>query len=95
MKREDTIKMLVDELGLLQAQVAPLTERLREQRAALGAFGDGEYDGELYRATVSTTERESLLAAKVREFLHPNQLRHCTQVTEVTSVRVVARKVVA
>ena len=92
MKREDQIKMLVDEIGMLQAQMAPLAERLREHKDALAERGDGEYEGGLFRATVSTALREGLIAEKVREFLHPNQLRAATKITEVTSVRVVARK---
>jgi hypothetical protein len=84
---------VVDVLGVLRAKIAELSEAAKKIESDLKARGNGEYEGNLFRAVVSTSERETLVAEKVREFLHPNQLRHATQVSEVVSIRVSARQV--
>lgn len=83
---------IVDQLGDLKARIAALTEEERVLKKAIADSGYAELDGNLFRATVSLSERGTLDAEKVREILSEDQVRHCTKVTEITTVRVVARK---
>ena len=88
----ETLSRIVDELGALKAQIAAMTERESALKAYISGSGRAEIDGALYRATVSLSERATLDADKVRSILSPSQIEECTKTTEVTSVRVVARK---
>lgn len=83
---------IVDELGALKARIADLTKQESALKAALSSSGYAELEGEIYRATVTWTERASLDAESVRALLTEEQVRQCTRHTEVMSVRVVARK---
>lgn len=83
----------IDKLGLLQAKIADDLKEIARLKDKIKSKGVGKYEGTFYEATVSTATRETLIADKVREFLHPNQLRHATRETEVKSVEVTARKV--
>jgi hypothetical protein len=82
----------VDELGTLKAQIAGLTEREKQLKAALTASGYAALEGNLYRAAITWTERATLDGDAVRALLTEEQVRQCTKVTEVISVRVSARK---
>ena len=86
------LRSIVDELGTLKASIAELTERERVLKAAISASGYAEIDGTLYRATVSLSERATLDGDAVRAILSPEDVRRCTKVTEVTTVRVSARR---
>jgi hypothetical protein len=81
----------IDELGVLQAQIAELRVREEEIKSELKAQGDGAYEGDLYRVTVSTTNRETLDMKAVREKLSPQFISAHTNVTPVVTVRCVAR----
>ena len=83
---------IVDELGTLKAAIAELTEKEKELKTIVAASGYAELDGELFRATVSLSERVTLDSEKVRALLSPSQIAACSRVTEVTSVRVASRK---
>jgi len=82
----------VDELGTLKAQIAALTEREKQLKASLVASGYAALEGNLYRAAITWTERATLDGDAVRALLTEEQVRQCTKVTEVISVRVSARK---
>jgi hypothetical protein len=82
----------IDKLGLLLAKIAPDLKEIERLKAKIKSKGPGKYEGTFYEANVSVATRETLVAEKVREFLHPNQLRHATKETEVRSVEVTARK---
>jgi hypothetical protein len=82
----------VDELGTLKAQIAALTEREKQLKAALTASGYAALEGNLYRAAITWTERATLDGDAVRALLTEEQVRQCTKVSEVISVRVSARK---
>jgi hypothetical protein len=82
----------IDALGHLKAQIADLQRQEKELREVLVENGPGAYEGDLFRATVSESERETLDMAAVREKLSPQFIQAHTRVTEVTMVRVVARK---
>jgi hypothetical protein len=82
---------VVDRLGYLKAQIAELKREENDLKAELIEEGPGAYEGDDYRATVSVTERETLDMKAVREKLTAQFIRAHTNVTEVTTVRVVAR----
>lgn len=86
------LQTLVDDLGRLQAQIAELSAKEKAIKAALIAAGVGAYEGELFRASVSASERETLDMKAVREKLTPQFMRAHTKVTQVNTVRVSAKK---
>ena len=81
----------IDRLGYLKAQIADLKKEESALREVMLEQGPGAYEGEIFRATVSTSERETLDMAAVREKLSDQFIRAHTNVTESTTVRVVAR----
>jgi len=84
-------RLLVDELGRVKAQVADLKVLEKELRDQVEALGEGAHDGHVFRATVEVADRETLNAAKVKATLTAAQLRACTQLTQVISVKVKSR----
>jgi hypothetical protein len=81
----------IDRLGNVKAQLAALKREEEELKAVLIENGVGAYEGETWRATVSVADRETLDMDAVREKLSAQFIRAHTNVTTVTSVRVVAR----
>lgn len=81
----------IDRLGIVLAEIADLTREADAIKAQLKALGDGAYEGEAFRASVSTSERETLDLAAVREHLSRQFIQAHTKVTETVTVRVVAR----
>lgn len=81
-------KSPVDRLGGIKAKIAELEAQEKAIVDRLKAQGDGVYNGRLFAAYVVTSKQERLIAAKVREFLHPVQLLHATKEVESTSVTV-------
>lgn len=82
---------MVDQLGIVLAKKAELAKEETEIKAALVAAGVGSYEGELFRATVSKTERNTLDMKAVRQHLSPQFVRAHTVTAEVDVVRVVAK----
>ena len=82
----------IDRLGLLKAQLSELAREEKELKAVLIEQGPGAYEGDLFRVTVSQSERETLDMEAVREKLTRQFIAAHTVVTPVTTVRVVARK---
>ena len=89
---KENLAPLVDELGELKAAIAELCEKEKELKTILAASGYAEIDGTLFRATVSLSERTTLESEKVRALLSAAQIAACSKTTEVTTVRVAARK---
>lgn len=89
------VATIVDSMGDLRGKIAAMTDQYDALKAHIVAMGAGAYDGTRYRATVSESERATLDMAAVREKLSPQFIRAHTNVTPVTTVRVVARKMVA
>ena len=85
------ITEIVDQLGSVKAQIAALTRVEKSLKDALVAKGAGEYDGLTFRATVSESTRETLDMEAVRGKLSPQFIAAHTNVTDVTTVRVVAQ----
>ena len=88
----EQIKAAVDELGALKAAIAELTEKERDLKTVIAGSGYAEIDGDLFRATVSLSERTTLETEKVKALLSEAQILACSKTTEVTTVRVAARK---
>lgn len=89
--RQSNVAPLVDELGAVKAQIAALAERETALKQALAESGPGAYEGKTFRATVTESVRETLDMKAVREKLSPQFIAAHTNVTPVTTVRVVAR----
>lgn len=81
----------IDRLGALLAEIATLNAEADLIKAQLKSLPDGAYEGELFRATVSTSERETLDMAAVREHLSRQFIAAHTKVSETQTVRCVAR----
>lgn len=90
----------IDRLGAIRAQIATLREqekdaeqlvRVELEKQAARDPNAPHVDGELFRATLVVQFRDSLIADKVRELLHPNTLRACTRTTEVRMIKLTAR----
>ena len=82
---------VVDELGILNAKIAELEGQAKRLKSQLIENGIGAYEGDLFRATVSMSQRETLDMAAVREKLTPQFIRSHTKVTQVTFVRVASK----
>ena len=87
----DNLTPTIDRLGVVKAQIAALKREEDELKTVLIENGPGAYEGDLYRCTVSQTDRETLDMEAVRAKLSPQFIRAHTNVTPVTMVRVVAR----
>ena len=92
--RSHNLISTIDRLGQIKAQIANLETEQKALRDVLVEQGPGAYEGELFRVTVSLSERETLDMEAVREKLSPQFIRAHTNVTEVTTVRVSARNAV-
>ena len=86
------LKTIVDELGLIKAQIADLTKLEKALIDQIKSSGYAEIDGDLFRAAVVWTERVTLNSDRVREVLSADDVAYCEQKSEVMSVRVSARK---
>jgi hypothetical protein len=81
----------IDLLGEINAEIAKLEiikKRLRDQIVEKGV---GSYEGELFRATVSVYDRETLDQKAVRAKLSRQFIKANTKTTEVTKVEVTSR----
>lgn len=86
-----SIASIVDELGLLKAQMADLADREKSLKSHLIACGRSECDGSMFRATVSRADRVTLDSNAVRSVLGEELCRQFEKRSEVVTVRVVAR----
>lgn len=81
----------IDRLGHIKAMIADLKAEEQALRDVLIENGPGAYEGELFRATVSASERATLDMAAVRAKLTRQFILAHTNVTEVITVRLAAR----
>ncbi len=89
----------VDQLGNIKAQIADLEEQEKLLRDQVVATGQKEVEGDLFRATVSQSERggrDAAFKAKIEElidtYLSAQYIRAHTTSTAITTVKVSARK---
>lgn len=85
---------IIDRLGELKAKIAELQTEEKALRDEVIALGVGAHEGDLFRATVTESERATLDMAAVREKLSPQFITAHTTVTEVITVKVTSRKAV-
>ena len=83
---------LVDELGLLKAQIAALEAREKEITAALKNGGRDAYAGQLYDCTVSTSERTTVKTKELRADMGDDVLKDYLTTSTVTTLKVTAKK---
>jgi len=86
---------IVDMLGVVQAKIAELAKEEKVLKDALKGYGTGAYEGDLFRATVSTFPRENFDAKEAKKKLllegfHAFVKKH-TSYTTVTKINVVAK----
>ena len=92
--QEDVMNNLIttiDQLGIIKAQIADLKAQEEALRAVIIEQGPGAYEGDMFRATVSESERATLDMAAVRAKLSAQFIRAHTTYTDVVTVRVSAR----
>ena len=82
---------VIDRLGHLKAQLAELLSEEKTLKTSIIDMGVGAHEGELFRVTVSESERETLDMEAVRGKLTPQFIRAHTIVTDVVTVRVTSR----
>jgi hypothetical protein len=77
---------IVDQLGVIQAQIAKLEDQEKPLKEQIKAMGIGQHDGDLFRATVSDVDESVSYDAKdmekkLRELgVNDNWFRHHTKV---------------
>jgi hypothetical protein len=83
-----------DRLGQLKAEIACLEELAELERAKLIALGTGPHEGHLFRASVSTTTRETIDYKAICAKLKPSYqlVTAHTSSKSVTTVRVASRQ---
>jgi hypothetical protein len=81
----------VDALGEIKAAIANLEAQAKVFHAQIVAMGVGAHEGDVFRATVSVADRDTLDMVAVREKLSPQFISAHTTTKAVTTVRVVAR----
>lgn len=100
MSNPDNVELArkVDQLGYLKAQISDLEKQAKalagEVEAALLRGGDDSCDGQLFRAVLIRSERETVDWKAVAERLEPSRqlVRAYTKVTESCYVKINARK---
>ena len=65
----------IDALGEIKAQIAALEIKEKALKANLADLEPGAYEGELFRVSISQTDRETLDMKAVRAKLSPSSLR--------------------
>jgi len=83
---------IVDRIGALKAQIAPLEKQLKKLQDELKARGAGNYEGVMYDANVSIGTRSQLDMDAVRAKLTPQFMVAHTTETEVVTLRITAKK---
>lgn len=86
---------LIDDFGLLSAQIAELEAKKKVVRDQLiDALGDGAFEGTFYRVTISMGVRKTLDMEAVREKLSDQFIRAHTNESVVITVKSGARNAI-
>lgn len=85
------IAELVDRIGLAKAEIAPVLEALKELETKLKALGKGEYEGTLFRCTVSEYDQTSLDTAALRADFAAAVLAKYNRTTHITKINTKAK----
>lgn len=81
----------IDALGDIRAQIAELTIKEKALKEALGDLKPGNYEGDIFRVSITQVDRETLDMKAVREKLSPQFIAAHTNVTPVRTIKVAAR----
>lgn len=83
----------VDKIGVTKAKIAELQKELKDLEELIKDEGVGAYEGQLYRCTVSFTDRATVAWKKIAEKLGASRqmIKANTTYSEVTTLRCVAR----
>lgn len=76
---------IIDNLGVLKAQIKALQDQYDEEVAIFKDFGVGEYEGKLFKLNVSEASRTTLDSKLVKGFLTPAEIRECSKIAISTS----------
>jgi len=77
---------MIDDLGILNQQIAKLEEQARTIKQALIARGVGSYNGESFFAEVQEYDRENISAPLVRKFGDAGFVAQVTQIQHIKAV---------
>ena len=88
---QTNLSALIDQYGMLKAQIADLAEQEKALKTALVDLGPGAYEGDMFRLTISEGTRETLDMEAVRAHLSRQFIQAHTNVAETRTLRVVAR----
>lgn len=77
---------MIDDLGILNQQIAKLEEQARTIKQALIARGVGTYEGMDFFAEVQEYDRENISAPLVRKFGDKDFVAQVTQVQHIKAV---------
>jgi hypothetical protein len=91
MMTKSNLSATIDALGDIKAQIADLTAKEKALKDALADLTPGAYEGELFRLSISQSDRDNLDMKAVREKLSDQFIRAHTTTTTVRSLRVSAR----
>lgn len=85
---------IVDKIGKKRAAIAKLQAELADLESIVKDEGVGAYEGNLYRVTVSFTDRATVAWKKIAEKLGASRqmITANTTYSEVTTLRCTARK---
>lgn len=83
---------VVDELGLIKAQIAKLEEREKALTDALKATGCDSFAGKFYDATVSRSTRDTLDTKALKAALGDEIVAEYTKSTPVVTLKLTAKK---
>lgn len=86
-----TMGQIADKYGEIKARIAELAKHEKALKNAIIEGGVAAVEGKRYRVTLSLSERSTLDSAAVKALLTPAQIASCTKVTDVTTVRCVAK----
>lgn len=85
------VSQMIDDFGLLSAQIAELEAKKKNIRDKIAAMSIGAYEGTFFRATVSKSSRDTLDMEAVRAHLSRQFIQAHTKTTEVVIVKSGAR----
>lgn len=77
---------MIDDLGILNQQIAKLEEQARVIKQALIARGVGKYDGMDFFAEVQEYDRENISAPLVRKFSSEDFVKQVTTIQHIKAV---------
>ncbi len=82
----------VDQLGILQSQIADLTRQADQIKRDLKAYGKGVVEGNLFRAVVVEQERVTYDNDVLKSLIDPETLEFAKRESFVVTVRVTGMK---